>query len=88
MGFNLTKANKVIPPHVKKFLKDFSSKIWLTYRSNFPPIEPTTYTTDMGWGCMLRTGQMLLAQAFIFHYLGRGLYFSLAAFQFRSVLHY
>jgi cysteine protease ATG4 len=46
--------------------------MWLTYRSNFPAIGETNLVTDMGWGCMLRTGQMLLAQALITHYLGRG----------------
>ena len=90
------------------FYDDFTSRIWLTYRSQFAPIRDTTlaalaydpsdpscgpppsppskkwfglaekgWTSDAGWGCMLRTGQSLLANTLLHLHLGRGkLYFS------------
>lgn len=50
---------------------DVTSKIWLTYRKNFPAIGGTGPTSDSGWGCMLRCGQMVLAQALVRRHLGR-----------------
>lgn len=41
--------------------------IWCTYRANIAPIAPTAIRTDAGWGCMLRAGQMLLANALVRH---------------------
>ncbi|KIX01082.1 uncharacterized protein Z518_10148 [Rhinocladiella mackenziei CBS 650.93] len=75
------------------FLDDFESRIWMTYRSNFPPIprsqDPSSnaalslsvrlrnlterdgFSSDAGWGCMIRSGQSLLANALIMLHLGR-----------------
>jgi len=57
-------------PHVTTFLRKFRTVIWFSYRKDFPPLGPAQITSDIGWGCMLRTGQMLLAQCLIFHFLG------------------
>ncbi|KAL8375794.1 hypothetical protein RB595_007083 [Gaeumannomyces hyphopodioides] len=77
------------------FLDDFESRVWVSYRSGFPPIPRSTdpaatsrmsfamrlktmtdqqaaFTTDSGWGCMIRTGQSLLANTLLSHRLGRG----------------
>lgn len=78
-----------------EFLDDFESRIWMTYRSNFPNIrrseDPNAsasmtfavrlrsqlvdqggFTSDTGWGCMIRSGQCLLANALVTLRLGRG----------------
>ncbi|XP_065847610.1 cysteine protease ATG4-like [Euphorbia lathyris] len=53
------------------FMHDFSSRILMTYRKGFNAIEDSKLTSDVGWGCMLRSSQMLVAQALLFHHLGR-----------------
>ncbi|KAG0038983.1 Cysteine protease atg4b [Podila clonocystis] len=57
---------------LQRFMQDFQSRIWFTYRKDIARIEPSFYTSDAGWGCMMRTGQSLLAEAFVQIMLGRG----------------
>uniref|UniRef100_A0A8C4ZWL6 Cysteine protease n=1 Tax=Gadus morhua TaxID=8049 RepID=A0A8C4ZWL6_GADMO len=52
-------------------LSDVTSRLWFTYRKNFQPIGGTGPTSDTGWGCMLRCGQMILGQALVCRHLGR-----------------
>ena len=55
----------------KEILEDVSSRIWFTYRKGFSSINGNGPDSDQGWGCMLRCGQMLLAEAFSRIYLTR-----------------
>ena len=61
-----------VPPHIVQLMDHYSSLTWMTYRTHFPPISDTLLTTDCGWGCMVRSGQMLLATALHYHLLNRG----------------
>ncbi|KAF9156852.1 Cysteine protease atg4c [Linnemannia schmuckeri] len=67
---------KLYPPSPTQwtdFQQDFTSGlIWCTYRHSYPPIKPSTFNTDVGWGCMLRSGQGLLANALAIQFMGRG----------------
>lgn len=56
----------------RDFLADYRSRLWFTYRSGFPAFPDTSTSTDCGWGCMLRSVQMMTAQALIVRHLGRG----------------
>jgi Peptidase family C54 len=44
------------------------SLYWFTYRYDFAEIKPYNITTDAGWGCMLRSAQMLLAHTLRVHF--------------------
>ncbi|CAF4565189.1 unnamed protein product [Rotaria sp. Silwood2] len=55
---------------------DIISRFWFTYRSGFAPIGgPSGPTKDAGWGCMMRCGQMMLAEAYLRFFLPAGRYF-------------
>ncbi|XP_055338923.1 cysteine protease ATG4B-like [Paramacrobiotus metropolitanus] len=56
---------------LEELKSDVRTRFWFSYRKNFPPIGGTSFTTDTGWGCMLRCGQMMLAQALVLQTLGR-----------------
>ena len=61
----------------QKFEKHVSETIWFSYRDNIPRIMPEefpkkTLTYDRGWGCMLRCGQMMLAEGIKRHFEASG----------------
>ncbi|KAF1325178.1 Cysteine protease atg4b, partial [Globisporangium splendens] len=56
---------------LEEYKQAFESILWFTYRRDYPKMEPYEYTTDAGWGCMLRSAQMMLSQALKRRLLGR-----------------
>jgi len=51
------------------FMQYMNTILWFSYRKNFPGLlDDSKYTTDRGWGCMLRTGQMMFAELIKRHF--------------------
>ena len=55
---------------LEEIRRDIRSRLWFSYRKGFVSIGDTGITSDKGWGCMLRCGQMVIAQALLFLHLG------------------
>lgn len=63
-GGSVAEAGRLLPGW-GNFLEHVVSRVWCTYREGFSPVGPPIYTSDAGWGCMLRTAQMMLAQSLV-----------------------
>eukprot|EP01129_Flabellula_baltica_P013005 TRINITY_DN5972_c0_g1_i1.p1 TRINITY_DN5972_c0_g1~~TRINITY_DN5972_c0_g1_i1.p1 ORF type:complete len:357 (+),score=63.31 TRINITY_DN5972_c0_g1_i1:495-1565(+) len=73
--FNLfdQESSSVDDPFHKRQCTDYisSSFLFCSYRRDFPVINAFDCNSDIGWGCMVRTGQMLAAKAIISVCFGR-----------------
>jgi len=56
---------------LKLFVEDFNSRFWFTYRKGYQRLNGSSLSSDTGWGCMLRTAQMMIAQGLVMHFLNR-----------------
>jgi len=63
--------NKDKNSEFEAFKGDFESRIWFSYRKDLPVFGGTDLTSDAGWGCMLRSTQMMISQALLLHTEGR-----------------
>jgi cysteine protease ATG4 len=67
-------AHRTVPQQqrlLEAFAHDLASRFYFSYRRDFAPLRPSGLQTDTGWGCVHRAGQMMLAEAFSRHFLGR-----------------
>lgn len=56
-----------------EIVDDIRSRLWFTYRRGFTPIGGENGpTSDAGWGCMHRCGQMMIGQTLMRLHLNRG----------------
>jgi cysteine protease ATG4 len=59
--FGVLQGVKYSAKDYKRYILDFSNIIWVSYRENFRSItEEKLINSDVGWGCTIRVGQMLL----------------------------
>ncbi|PAV55951.1 hypothetical protein WR25_06057 [Diploscapter pachys] len=66
LGKEITKQNG--PNTIRNYV---TSRLWFTYRKNFPAIGGTGPESDQGWGCMLRCAQMVLGETLLRRHIGR-----------------
>ena len=53
------------------WMRDWRSRCWMTYRRGFEALGTSEWRTDAGWGCTLRSAQMMVANALSVHSRGR-----------------
>ncbi|KNE56325.1 hypothetical protein AMAG_02144 [Allomyces macrogynus ATCC 38327] len=68
----LAKSFPLDPAGITALREELARRPRLTYRGQFSPLEPATFTSDQGWGCMIRVGQSLILEGMLRVRLGRG----------------
>eukprot|EP01038_Epipyxis_sp_PR26KG_P007277 gene7277-9919_t len=63
-SYDSEKHLKMIRNHTESFFR-------FTYRRDFPALIPYNITSDAGWGCMLRSAQMMMGYTLLRHYMGK-----------------
>ena len=74
-GQDITEAERqklgMISQPYENMMIDMKSRIFCSYRQDFEQLPGSILSSDVGWGCMIRVGQMLIAQALSVHLLRR-----------------
>jgi hypothetical protein len=58
---------KFSKPQHKEAIQLYNSILWFTYRDNITFQNYPLVKSDIGWGCMVRVGQMMLAHLLRVH---------------------
>lgn len=56
------KSAAVVAGGMEDFLSAFETRFWFTYRKEMPRLGSSILSSDVGFGCMIRAGQSMMAE--------------------------